>query len=655
MPEQLSLEEAFGSLNDVQQAQATGGRFRALLIKAGWGSSGYYSEEVLRRDGPKAWPAGTQNYLDHPTVTESAERPERSVRELASVTTTDPVWDAQLGGLVAEVEVFPQWRGLLNEEFATQVGLSIRALGAAEYGTADGRDGPLITEISEGISVDWVTRAGAGGRVLELIESARAQIAEAAVSDKPWSDFSAADYDAAQWRRACLIDTGEGAEDSKDRYKLPVREPDGTLNRNAVHAAAGGHGVSAVKGVPAEKKMAAAKQLVGLYRNQLKEDPPDGLLKAAGEKQAEAVLVEARNVGQWFEAQIHSAFTGIADNMYGNGRLTREERIGLSAAIGDGLDAFTRRVEADQPQLYKRDLWASPDDGEEMSEGTRRLLREGHGMTARDLEAALCRVVKETYGGREIYTWVRDNTDGWVVWSLESRTDSALYQQTYTVDEATKVVTLTGEPVEVAVSTTYTPVKSTPQPASEADKNAPGSPPAEEKKEGAMPEITEEQARQLEEAAATTAALAEANTRLEETTGRVTDLERRLAESDARNQRLETDRQARAAVAEALKTSGLPALAHARVTESVCRSLPTVEGGALDDAKLTEAITAAIDAEKAYVAALAEASGAGLPRGLGESAGTEVSEADIDKELAAAFQGLGLDEKAAATAAQGRH
>jgi hypothetical protein len=46
--------------------------------------------------------------------------------------------------------------------------------------------------------------------------------------------------------------------------------------------------------------------------------------------------------------------------MYGDGRLTREERITLSGGIGDALAAFTSRVEADAPQLYERDPWADP-------------------------------------------------------------------------------------------------------------------------------------------------------------------------------------------------------------------------------------------------------------------------------------------------------
>lgn len=109
------------------------------------------------------------------------------------------------------------------------------------------------------------------------------------VSDTPWSNFSQADYTAQQWARACLIDTEQGAPDQKDRYKLPVREPSGTVNRNAVHAAAAR--IDQVEGVAAEKKAAAARSLVSLYRNDLGEDPPDSLMGMAG-SQRSALPVE---------------------------------------------------------------------------------------------------------------------------------------------------------------------------------------------------------------------------------------------------------------------------------------------------------------------------------------------------------------------------
>jgi hypothetical protein len=51
-----------------------------------------------------------------------------------------------------------------------------------------------------------------------------------------WSEFSAADYTLEQWRRACLVHPPSPSQ-AKDDYRLPVREPDGTLNRNAVPVA----------------------------------------------------------------------------------------------------------------------------------------------------------------------------------------------------------------------------------------------------------------------------------------------------------------------------------------------------------------------------------------------------------------------------------
>lgn len=71
-------------------------------------------------------------------------------------------------------------------------------------------------------------------------------------------------------------------------------------------------------------------------------------------------LQEARNVGEWLEARLHLMFTEIADGMFGEGRLTREERISLSSAIGGALDAFRSAVEAGAKQLYSRDPWSEP-------------------------------------------------------------------------------------------------------------------------------------------------------------------------------------------------------------------------------------------------------------------------------------------------------
>lgn len=151
----------------------TGGspsRRKIAIISEGWGSSGYYSREILSRDGPKVFREGTLMYLDHPSRTEAMDRPERSVKDLAAKIATTPFMEGNT--LVAEAEIFPVWRETIDA-LADTIGLSIRAYGEAEFGEAEGRQGNIVQRLDDSASVDFVTEAGRGGRVMELIESAR--------------------------------------------------------------------------------------------------------------------------------------------------------------------------------------------------------------------------------------------------------------------------------------------------------------------------------------------------------------------------------------------------------------------------------------------------------------------------------------------------
>lgn len=98
------------------------------------------------------------------------------------------------------------------------------------------------------------------------------------ISEAAWSDFKKSDYTPEQWHRACLIHTHDGEPTSKSECKLPVKTPDGTLNRNAVHAAAaalaGARG--GLKGVSEDQKKSAASALKRYY-SELDEDPPESL------------------------------------------------------------------------------------------------------------------------------------------------------------------------------------------------------------------------------------------------------------------------------------------------------------------------------------------------------------------------------------------
>ena len=162
----------------------TPGRVLLQLITPGWGSSGYYSPQVLENAATEqVFPAGTHVFFDHPSESERHDRPERSVRDLAMVLDEDARRDDQ-GGLVAEAKVIGPYRDLITDDvFMEAVGMSIRASADTTIGEAEGRKGTIVTQLIEGVSVDLVTRAGRGGRILAAVESARAEMREATASD----------------------------------------------------------------------------------------------------------------------------------------------------------------------------------------------------------------------------------------------------------------------------------------------------------------------------------------------------------------------------------------------------------------------------------------------------------------------------------------
>lgn len=147
------------------------------LITPGWGSCGYYPPDVLERDGPVIFKAGTKSFWNHQTESEERERPEGDLRDLASVLTEDARYekDGPAGpGLYAKAKVFEQFRQPVDD-LAKHIGMSIRACGIAKEGKAEGRTGPIIEKLTRGISVDYVTTPGAGGKILQLFEAARSQ------------------------------------------------------------------------------------------------------------------------------------------------------------------------------------------------------------------------------------------------------------------------------------------------------------------------------------------------------------------------------------------------------------------------------------------------------------------------------------------------
>lgn len=172
-PKKTALEGDFVALTE--KSVRKDGTIPVKIIGPGWGNSGYYSPEVLERDGPRIFTAGTKMFWDHPTPTEEAERPEGSLKNLAAEFTSDARWESAniLGsGLYADAKVFGGFKDAVDE-LAPHIGVSIRGYGVAEDGEAEGKEGKIINRIAGRDSVDFVTMPGAGGKILQLFESAR--------------------------------------------------------------------------------------------------------------------------------------------------------------------------------------------------------------------------------------------------------------------------------------------------------------------------------------------------------------------------------------------------------------------------------------------------------------------------------------------------
>lgn len=181
MPQQLV--ESLNLSEATQSADTETGVLEVEFITPGWGSSGYYSAQVVEAAAP-LFAVGTHMYFDHPTEEEDRARPVRSVRDLAAVIVEAGKVDKTTGGIRGKVRPLAPYKPLLTDKaFAENVGLSIR--GSATdivVGEAEGRTGPIIEGLADIASVDFVTRAGRGGKVLQVLESARPEVLDRAIA-----------------------------------------------------------------------------------------------------------------------------------------------------------------------------------------------------------------------------------------------------------------------------------------------------------------------------------------------------------------------------------------------------------------------------------------------------------------------------------------
>lgn len=185
--------------------------YQVVLIEEGLGNFRdrfFYTKEALQKAAALGLFEGSQAFADHPSEIEESSRPERSTRDILGYYTNVQYQENEQGQgqLVANLAVanIPSldWANALlskSVEYSIQfkekdlVGLSINASGSASpIGIDDFMALPglsesilqklleaknqgiteinVVSELTEATSVDLVTKAGAGGRILKMLE-----------------------------------------------------------------------------------------------------------------------------------------------------------------------------------------------------------------------------------------------------------------------------------------------------------------------------------------------------------------------------------------------------------------------------------------------------------------------------------------------------
>ena len=163
-------------------SSGTPGKYRIRLIDAGVGSSGVYPAATLQQAASdRIFPKGTRIHLDHPMKASEMAGP-RSVKDWCAVFTEDAAYNPDEQSLESAIRVFKPYRELIDE-MKDEVGMSIIALAETSPSSTPGGM-PTVDRLTDGLSVDFVTQAGRGGKILQVLEAAGMMAQEATTGDR---------------------------------------------------------------------------------------------------------------------------------------------------------------------------------------------------------------------------------------------------------------------------------------------------------------------------------------------------------------------------------------------------------------------------------------------------------------------------------------
>lgn len=165
-----AILEVSEEISEAKDADDDPLKIKIKLIEPGWGNkrdNHYYSREMLEAAAPKF--VGAKMY-----VTDHKPDEKNVMTEVATILRHDGFTES--GAPVMEVGIHDPYfaRSVRNrQKLGTlhQLENSILATGSVRMGEVGGKPGKIVEAINEVKSVDFVTRAGAGGHALALAES----------------------------------------------------------------------------------------------------------------------------------------------------------------------------------------------------------------------------------------------------------------------------------------------------------------------------------------------------------------------------------------------------------------------------------------------------------------------------------------------------
>lgn len=143
-----------------------GKRWRVVVARPGTGSSGTYSEDMLREYGPAALPAKSKAFFDHD--------PSRSIKDMVGSYPDGAYWDDANGELVAELQPFKHWQEVIDE-VGPYAEASIYMMGEKDENDNVTKLIPHRTNGADLVGYGGLEGSGLKEQIESLIESAKLQ------------------------------------------------------------------------------------------------------------------------------------------------------------------------------------------------------------------------------------------------------------------------------------------------------------------------------------------------------------------------------------------------------------------------------------------------------------------------------------------------